>query len=1062
MNDKLNDWENHKILQRNRLPGRAYFLSYPDEESALTYERGLSPWFRLLNGRWKFRYSLSPQESPDDFLSERFDARGWDSIQVPGHWQLQGYGTPHYTDLAYPFPVDPPRVPTENPTGTYWREFHIPQEWKGRQVILRFEGVDSAYHVWVNGQETGYSQGSRLPSEFDITPFIGTGQNQVAVRVYQWSDGTYLEDQDMWYLSGIFRDVSLLARPMMHLRDFYVRTELDEAYRDAVLQVRLTLCNEGRIDVDGYRFRLSLLDDQRSHACEPLLTNPFSVAAGSPFNVELELSVPSPRKWTAEEPYLYHLLIAVQNDAGETTEVIPCRIGFRKLELRDGNFLVNGVPIMLKGVNRHDHHPDYGRAVPFETMVQDVLMMKRHNINAVRTAHYPNDPRFYDLCDRYGLYVIDEADLECHGFQLVGDLSRLSNDPEWEDAYIDRVQRMVERDKNHTSIIMWSLGNESGFGCNFEAMASWCREHEPTRLIHYEEDREAKVCDVFSTMYSSVEKMIGFGQLENQEKPHILCEFAHAMGNGPGGLKEYFEAFENHKRLQGGFVWEWIDHGIRQYTEDGREYFAYGGDFGDYPNNGNFCIDGLVRPDRTPSPGLLEYKKIIEPIKATEVDWKDGAVTIANRYDFLSLDHLLLSWNVTADGSVLQSGSLFLPQVAPGESEMIKVPFSLPERPQPATDYWLNLSFALAADTSWAERGHEVAWAQFQMPTGASAGVEAAESSLAKSASQSLVHDGDPNEAAPVASPMASTSGLPLHVEENRQTLMVLGEDFALTFDKVRGVLCHSEYQGLQWLKRGPRLNFWRAPIDNDMYVVEEWRKSYLDRLQHRVESVECERFGNSLVKVRATVTIAPPVFDWGFRCHYAYLIHGSGDVEVKVHGIPFGSTPKSLPRIGLQLEVSQELGHVSWYGRGPGESYVDSREAARIGVYHASVDELYTPYVYPQENGNRSEVKWVTLTDERGMGLFAGGLPQLDFSAHRYTTADLEQAKRTTDLAVRDFITLNLDYRQNGLGSNSCGPGQLPQHLLTPHEFRFRVRLKAYSKDTISPIVLGKQAVVD
>ncbi|WZL74105.1 beta-galactosidase subunit alpha [Clostridiaceae bacterium 35-E11] len=1022
-----NDWENIDLLHRNRLASRAYYISYPNKDAALTYERGNAQWFQLLNGNWKFFFSLTPQEAPENFFVESFDDEVWDDIKVPGNWQLQGYGQPHYTDLIYPFPIDPPRVPTENPTGIYRKNFYISKDWDDKQILLRFEGVDSAFHVWVNGYEVGYSQGSRLPSEFDITSFIRTGKNTLAVKVYQWSDGSYLEDQDMWWLSGIFRDVYLLARPMMHLNDFFVQTDLDAIYEDATLHIQTSWENYLPKDIVNYQVDYHLLNDQYVEITSAMQKE-LCIKQGSKIEMTIDIPVKNPRKWSAETPYLYHLCITLKDEKGNTVEVIPTKVGFRKIELKNGNFLVNGVPIMIKGVNRHEHHPDLGRAVSLESMKEDILLMKQHNINAVRTAHYPNDPRFYDLCDQYGLYVMDEADLECHGFELIKDISKISNDPQWEKAYVDRVERMVHRDKNHPSIIMWSLGNESGFGCNFEAMGRCCREIDSTRLIHYEGDTEAKVADVVSTMYSSVEKMIEFGKKENMEKPHILCEYAHAMGNGPGGLTAYWDAFCTYKRLQGGFVWEWIDHGLTQYTKDGRAYFAYGGDFGDEPNNSNFCCDGLLFPNRIPSPGLYEYKKIIEPVKVEVIDLLKGRIKVKNNYDFISLDHLSMNWNVMADGMVLQSGHRDIKDIKAGESNETFIPVDLPLNPAPNTDYWLNIQFTMGADTLWATRGHEVAWAQFQLPIEPQKDIE------------------------------INTKEMPsLTCKEERNEISVKGMNFEIHFDKRKGVMDAWKYADVELIEKGPKLNLWRAPIDNEMYVVNDWRKKYLDKLQHRIDEISWEQVADHLVKVYIAAYIAPPTLDWGVQCQYIYEVYGSGDVVLEVKGSPRGQLPETWPRIGLQMQLPNMLDYVSWYGKGPGEAYVDSKEANPFGIYKNRVESLYTPYVYPQENGNRTEVKWLSLTDARGMGLLAIGMPKFDFSAHHYTMEDIEKAKHTSDLVKRDQITLNLDYRHHGLGSNSCGPKPLPEHQLIPSNFDFTIRLTPYSMDEISPVALSK-----
>lgn len=1040
------DWDNLAVLERGRAKGRAYFIPYADRAEALSYDRGSSPWFKSLNGPWKFHYSKGPQWAPNDFYTEQYDSSGWDEIQVPGHWQLQGYGSPHYTDLHYPFPVDPPHVPNDNPTGSYVREFELPPHWDGRRLAVKFDGVDSAFHVWMNGEFVGYSQGSRLTSEFDLTPFAKPGANRMAVRVYQWSDGSYLEDQDMWYMSGIFRDVYLVSEPAeTRIADFRVVTELDADYRDADLSVEVEL----RGAFLAGEVRLRLLDAEGAFVADAAQAvagdgrDPGIGMVAGEASIMLRFAIPvaKPELWSAESPTLYHLVLEVANGKGQVVETTAQRVGFRVIEVKDGQFLVNGKAILLKGVNRHDHHPDTGRTVTLSTMIQDVQLMKRHNINAVRTAHYPNDPRFYDVCDEYGLYVMEETDLETHGFEPLGNISRLSDDPAWEGAYVDRIRRMVERDKNHPSVLFWSLGNESGFGCNFRAMSAWCKGADPTRLIHYEEDREAEVCDVVSTMYSSVEKMIGFGQLADHPKPHIICEFAHAMGNGPGGLKPYFDAFDAYRRLQGGFVWEWIDHGIRRKTADGRVDYAYGGDYGDVPNNGNFVIDGLVQPDRTPSPGLIEYKKIIEPVRVEHL--RDGRLRIVNRYDFISLDHLGADWSVTMDGRTVQSGVLALPRIGPGESAEIDVPLR-PDRivrfEEQESERWLNVGFALAADCSWGERGHEVAWAQFALEP--SVRLESATGG---------------NRTIAAAAP---TRGISC-TEENQQ-LILANDAFRMTFDRREAGIRTLRMNGQELIQSAPRLNFWRAPIDNDMYVLPDWRKAHLDRLSERIDDCRWERLDEGTIRIVWSTRIAPPVFDWGFRCETSYTITGSGLIVIDVNGAPIGKPPAMLPKIGLQLEVPGRMDDVRWYGRGPGENYSDSKDAGRFGVYRKSVDELFTPYVYPQENGNRTDVRWVSIADGAGIGLLAAGAPTLEFSARRYTDGDLEAASHASDLVPRDFVTLNLDYRQNGLGSNSCGPAQAPEHAVTAEAFRFRILLKPYLSEDAAPERLSHQMRIE
>lgn len=1037
-----NDWENLEVLQRGRMKDHTYFISYTNTTSALTYERGRSPWFRLLNGSWKFYYAAAPGLVPEGFQVEAFDDSAWGKLEVPGHWQLQGHGKPHYTDLYYPFPVDPPRVPSDNPTGCYRRCFHIPAAWLERQIVLRFEGVDSAFHVWVNGQEVGYSQGSRLPSEFDITSLIREGSNQLSIKVYQWSDGSYLEDQDMWWLSGIFRDVSLFARPKVQIRDFTIRTDLNDPFDQGKLDIHVELGSVGTASKSvGSRYRLKalLLDRAKLNVIGTDLIGGIVPASGNDDTFDISIQVNQPRLWSAEEPNLYHLLLTLEEEDGEAIECIPYRVGFRRIEIVENQFLVNGVPILLKGVNRHDYHPELGRTVPYQTMLQDVLLMKRHNINAVRTSHYPNDPRFYDLCDEYGLYVMDETDLECHGFELLGNISRISDDPAWKNAYVDRMVRMVERDKNHPSIIMWSMGNESGFGCNFETMAEWCREKDPTRLIHYEEDREGKSVDVMSTMYTSVEKLAELAGAEGPQKPRIICEYAHAMGNGPGGLTEYNELFRSCNGLQGGFVWEWTDHGLKTVDEEGRSYYAYGGDFGDVPNNSNFCMDGLLFPDRTPSPGLLELKKVIEPVATSALDLKQGELELENRLDFIGLDHLEASWSLRADGMLLQSGSMPLPEVQPHGKARIVLPYDLAAlRVQPLSEIYLTVRYVLRNDCIWAKKGHEVATAQFRL-------------------SEELLQV--PKDSAAGFCGLGMDS---LRCSEQGHLLQVHGADFEVTFNLKEGHIQSWTFAGTDIITShgGPQLSFWRAPIDNDMYVVQEWRKAYLHMLQQRIDETFWQQNDDGSISVIVHVRIAPPVWDWGFHCTYRYTLYGDGQMHLAVEGAPEGTPPRMLPRIGLDFTLPGTMDQADWSGRGPGESYADSKHANLFGVYHASVDELFTPYMVPQDNGNRTEVSWVSFTCSRGIGLLAAGLPTLEFSAHRYTAEDLEKAAHLKDLTPRDTISLHLDYRQNGLGSNSCGPAQLPPYELRPEPFTHELILMPYSNQAVSPALLRKELV--
>ncbi|QTN00750.1 DUF4981 domain-containing protein [Sediminibacillus dalangtanensis] len=1026
------DWENHQILQRNRKKARAHFIPFSDRQTALTFDRKLSQTVLSLNGRWKFHYAENPQAAPEEFYTEGYETSDWNDLDVPSSWQMHGYGKPAYTNVVYPFPVDPPFVPTENPTGSYVREFCIAGDWLKKQVTITFEGVDSAFYLWVNGKQVGYSQGSRVPAEFDLTAYLREGNNKLAVQVYQWSDGTYLEDQDMWWLSGIFRDVYLTAVPFVHVEDFFVKAEWAEK-GDGKLSVETVIENSGDTAVQDYRLHYQLLDTKGTVLRE-VDSETVSFAGSSQETVTATFSVENPRPWSAEDPYLYQLLISLQTESDESTEVVPVRVGFRKVELRDGLFYVNGKAIKLKGVNRHDHHPDLGRAVPLAWMEEDIRLMKQHNINAVRTSHYPNDPRFYDLCDQYGLYVIDEADLETHGFDIIGDWSRLSDDPEWEDAYLDRMKRMVARDKNHPSIIMWSLGNESGYGRNHIAMADWARGYDSTRLIHYEGEcraitrsesnydpkRDPEASDVFTTMYTAVEVMDALGQRNDLKKPHILCEYAHAMGNGPGGLKEYWETFYKHDRLQGGFVWEWLDHGIRQVTEDGEEYFAYGGDFSEKPHDSNFVIDGLVMADHTPSPALKEYKKVIEPVVVEAVDLEKGKFKVTNRYDFISLDHLQAVWSIKGGEKVIASGTFAVADIDAHTGKEVVIAYQLGDAQYSEGECWLDIDFLLAYDTAWAKAGHSIAWAQFELE-------------------------------ATVGKAMAPFKRS-LQVKDGDGSLLIEGGDFFVRFDKTSGILSEYKYQGVDLIKAGPVLNLWRAPIDNDLWAqvhwkdipsIKEWKDFGLHWLQQRIEKVNWQSISDAQMQVTVKARVAPPVLDWGITTTYTFTIDAAGGLAIDVQGEPYGKLPGTFPRVGLKMEVPAAFEFVKWYGLGPGEAYVDSRQAARVGVWTKSVEELHTPYVYPQENGNRHQVRWARLTDGAGVGMIFRGQPAFDFKAQWYTQENLEEAQHTYDLVKQDFLTVLLDHRQHGLGSASCGPDVLEKYRLKSGPFRFGVKIE-------------------
>lgn len=1010
----MKTWENHQIDGINRMPARAHFLTFPSKEKALLNNNRYTHAFKNLNGVWKFMFLDAPEYSPEGFFNSDFDVTKMDDITVPGNWQLQGYGKMHYSDLWYNFPINPPYVPTENPTGIYKRTFFVEESYRDKKIIIRFCGVDSAYHLWINGKEVGYSKVARNESEFDITDLIRVGEeNDVTVRVYQWSDGTYLEDQDMWWESGIFRDVELIGVPKDGINDYKVIADLDDEYKNGIFKVEAFLRTTKEVNVT-----FELVDAGEN----TVFTKTVVAKEGKACIDEVIADV---NHWTAETPYLYKLFMTVE-DNGQIVEVIPQNVGFRNIRLNGETFLVNGVAIKFKGVNRHDYSPQNGRVVSREEIEKDIILMKQFNINAIRTSHYPNSYYLYDLCDEYGMYLIAETDLECHGFELTGDYKWITDDPSWELAYVSRMTRMIERDKNHPAIIFWSLGNESAFGCNFRKMTDVAHEMDPTRLVHYEGDFDVESADVYSTMYTWIENpkkpYLMKDIIEKSKKPHIHCEYCHAMGNGPGNLKDYQDLVYVHDKLQGGFVWEWFDHGIESFTESGEKYYRYGGDFGDDPSNKDFCIDGLIMPDRTPSPGLYEYKKVIEPITTTAVDIQKGIINLLSRYDFANLDRFNLVYKVMEDDVILQTGFMAVPSIEARANKDITLPYDLSAiKVKPGAHYYVNISYQLREDTRYASSGHELATAQFELP---------------------LYKEGI----------MVRPEGI-LNVEKEHTTLHVKGANFSLDFNLVNGNLMNIVRDGMQVLSKGPRLTLWRAPISNDMEIIDKLKKVYFLHLEHEVVmNIDYHMEGN-ILKVEVDTINSTTNSAWHFKTKYVYTVCPSGDILIDVEGTPSGRVdlaPDMLPRIGVSMHLDKSMEHVRYFGMGPGENYADSKEAAQMGLYANTVDGLFTNYVIPQENGNHMGCKWVSMTNDRGMGLLASTEGDFNFSASWYEDKDLDDAKHTCDLVKRDYIVFNVDYKQNALGTNSCGQWQLDKYRAKFEDFKLSFRLTPFNNKEV------------
>ena len=1021
----LDDWLNPVVVQINKQPGRATSVPYHNEVAAIADARDDSPFVQSLNGAWKFQMADCPAQAPEGFEVEDYDDAAWADIPVPSNWELEGHGKPIYTNVKMPFHNDPPNVPEDdNETGCYRRSFDIPADWDRRRVSIMFEGVESAFHLWINGEFVGYSQGTRLPAEFDITDHIRPGQNTVAARVYRWCDGSWIEDQDHWWLGGIYRDVYLVSTPAVTVRDFFAIPNLDENYANGSLTVRLEMSPPYGVDLEGYSVEMKLLDADGAPVLDEPVTSPVEYSWKYRKTFTISTDVITPNKWTAETPYLYRILLTLKDPNGAALEVRTSRVGFRKVELLDGQIHVNGVSILLGGVNRHDHHDTRGKAVTIGSMIADIELMKQFNINAVRTSHYPNDPAFYDLCDEYGLYLYDEANIESHDVW-----GGPANCADWMTAMMERGMRMVERDKNHACVIVWSLGNESGYGPNHAAMSGWMKDYDPTRLIHYHPAGDAKPVDILGPMYPTVDRIIEMAEDPNETRPVVMCEYAHSMGNSTGNLKEYWDAIRSHKRLQGGFIWDWVDQGLTKVSDEGEEYWAYGGDFGDEINDRQFCVNGLIWPDRTPHPAMYEYKKILEP---AVIDVVDGKLRVTNRRFFTDLSDLAGTWHVAADGREVQSGDLPVINAAPGTFVDLDIPLGAIDFER-GVDYWLNVSLTLAADTLWAPKGHEVAWAQF----------------------------GIPNEN-PRVDQVPTMEVHPLNVDNGAELAVISGEGFSVAFDKKTGAIVSWKSGDRDVLLNGPELNLWHAPTDNDegnwrAKFAGKWRDAGLDDLTEEIREVVIDtpspRHAQVIVRGRS-VGKDNTVFDTTFT----YTVHGGGDVVLDVAITPTTDLP-TLPRVGVKLALPGGYETFSWYGRGPHENYCDRKEGAAVGLYSGSVDEQYVPYIFPQENGNKTDTRWVALTNEEGAGLLAVGKPLMEVSAHHFTAHDLDAAKHTHEVKRRDEITLNLDHRQIGLGGGSCGPVTLPQYQLTPEPFNFSIRLRALNAGD-DPAALSRQEV--
>ena len=1025
------DWENERMIGKNKEPGHVTYVPYATEAQALKGVAMESPFYRSLNGEWKFNWAKQPAGRPETFFKPDYDLSKWATIPVPSNWQIQGYGTPIYTNSKYPFKKNPPFVmgdvpdgwtaaTTPNPVGSYRRSFKIPNDWHGREVFLHFAGVQSAMYVWINGREVGYSQGSMTPAEFNITRYLQPGENTLACEVYRWCDGSYLEDQDFWRLSGIYRDVYLFATPKVQIRDYFAFPDLTDNYTNGNLDITAKIRNLSKKISGGFSLETKLLDADGKLVSKRDISLE-EIPKGDEESAKLVLHVADVKKWTAETPYLYTLILTLKQGK-ETTEVLTCKTGFRKIEVRDQQVFINGKSVLFKGVNRHEIDPDRGRVVTEDMMLKDICLMKKFNVNTVRASHYPNDPRFYELCDQYGLYVMDEANVESHGIGYGKE--SLSHAESWESAHVDRGVSMVERDKNHPCVIFWSLGNEAGPGRNFAAMQKAMKKIDSSRLFHYQ--MHDRVCDVKSVFYYSVDDLIKQGS-SSSSKPVIMGEYAHAMGNAVGNLQEYWDAIETYPRLIGGCIWDWVDQGLRAtygkdgkaeiapFKKGGKQFYAYGGDFGDEPNSGNFCMNGMVFSDRSIAPKMWEMKRVYQYIDIV-IDGNEKLL-VKNKYFHTNLDAYDALWTVKVDGETRAHGLLGKLDIPAGASRKIVLPRKAVEAinndERPGAETFLRVSFALCEDTLWATKGHEVAWGQFKIK----------ETPLAV---------------------MSFSEDDTLSVE-TKNGIKVSGKVFEVHFSPSSGTIDELTFNGRKIIDgKGPVFQAFRAPVDNDKHARGAWKKLGLGKMGVQVNELKIARKDKRSVSVYSNVRYSSKK-SASFIVETIWTVFNNGMISSDNIITPHGGPP-TLARIGFDMQLPKQYENLTYFGRGPHENYSDRKHSADVDLYNSTVTEEYVSYAKPQACGNHEEVRWVCLNAEDGSGLLVAPIKTMSFTALHYTQNELASKKHPCDLMANDNVVLSIDQAQLGLGGDSCGPPPLNQYMLPPEPTVFSYSLRPYN----------------
>lgn len=1044
-------WEDPAIYEINKVEPHAHFIPFANAEQARTEDKWQSPMLQSLNGIWQFHLSHNPSQRPYWFFKNDFDTRTWDEIKVPSNWELEGFDYPIYTNVQYPHAKTPPKIQADyNPVGSYKRTFTIPSEWKGKTIYLHFGAVSSAMNVWVNEQYVGYSEDSKTPAEFDITEYLKKGKNTLAVEVFRWSDASYLEDQDFWRMSGMTRDVYLKGVNPQHIHDFRIGSTLDETYTDGLFSLNVDI--QKTVDASPLTVDAVLYDNGN-------VVKEFSKKADGT-SVQFEAEIPNVKKWSAEIPNLYELIITLKDDNG-VIEVIRQDVGFRTIEIKNAQFLINGRYVYIKGANLHEHNDKTGHVQDKETMLKDIKTMKEYNLNAVRTSHYPEPALWYELCNKYGLYIVDEANIESHGMGYGPE--SLAKNPDWKEAHLYRTKNMFERDKNQPCIVTWSLGNEAGNGINFYATYEYLKSVDNTRPVQYEQAHGGQNTDIMCPMYMTIDRMERYAK-EKGDKPLIQCEYAHAMGNSVGNLQDYWDIIEKYPVLQGGFIWDWVDQGLLTTNDNGEEFWAYGGDFGPdtVPSDGDFCLNGLVNPDREPKPHLNEVKQVYQYIGFDAINLKSGVLSIKNKYAFLNLSAFEFTWQVIGDGMIIDSGKIDDIDLHPYESKNVTIDFNVDY--QPGVEYFLNIQAKLKNKSGLLDAGTELAAQQFELPEF-------------------------------IKIPKVNTAKFPtVSVSEDDNSITVNGTGFSVTFDKKAGVMTSYTRNDIEFIQNGPIPNFWRAPIDNDFgnnlhKRSRVWREAGKTR---QVKAVTLNKGGSGWKESGKSRNISTTteneeknvainfyfdlVNDSGeaiAKYNSIYIVYGTGDIIVENH---FKMTEDNLPeivRMGMNLIMPRKFDQMAWLGRGPWESYEDRKTSAFVGLYKGSVADQYWAYIRPQENGNKTDVRWLAITDNNGNGLFFQGMPLLEVSAHHNLLEDFESMERTdgrqvkgvrvvnrhtTDVKPRNLTSVNIDYKQMGVGGdNSWGARTHDQYRLTAKEYRYSFRMKAMLAED-DPIKMDKQ----